>query len=198
MSVDEVAIADAEARAAGAQLDGVAASQLKAGFDDAYGEATSLLTQLEDLAHAIDEAHEEVCAKILDPEVPPPKPADSSALREELAHVVVETSTGRWVAAQGLLAQWSDHARAEVLESRRTLDAIRAPLEQRKQMRGLLDAYHAKGVATGMLEDENAGQLYDRTRAALYTAPTDLDGAAGLLRLFGRSVSGSDVLEGVE
>src|SRR4051794_19830135 len=88
MSVDEAAIADVETRAARAQDDVESASHLKTDFEDAHRNANALLTQLEGLAHAIDEAHDEVSSKIVEAGVPRPTPTELPALREELAGVV--------------------------------------------------------------------------------------------------------------
>jgi hypothetical protein len=52
-----------------------------------------------------------------------------------------------------------------------------APLARRRELRGRLDAYRAKAIATGRAEDLSLDVLYQSAVSVLYQAPCDLDAA---------------------
>jgi chromosome segregation ATPase len=56
-------------------------------------------------------------------------------------------------------------------------DEAAAPLARRRELRGRLDAYRAKAIATGRAEDVQLENLYESAVAVLYQAPCDLDEA---------------------
>jgi hypothetical protein len=71
------------------------------------------------------------------------------------------------------------------------LQASRAPIEARNQLRALLDAYQVKANRLGVVEEPEAADAYARAQAALYNAPTDLRAAAQLVRAYQEIVNGS-------
>lgn len=67
-------------------------------------------------------------------------------------------------------------------------DRYAAPLQQRDDLRGLLDGYRAMAASRGLGEEPNASNAYDAARTALYTAPCDLAAAARLVEAYQRVV----------
>lgn len=57
----------------------------------------------------------------------------------------------------------------------------RHPIEHRDQLRGLLSAYRAKAAALGLIELPAITDLTDEAHNELYTSPTNLPRAAGLV-----------------
>lgn len=62
--------------------------------------------------------------------------------------------------------------------------AYAAPLQRREDLRGMLDGYRAMAAHRGLGEAPDASAAYDAARAALYTAPCDLDAAAALVEAY--------------
>ena len=123
-------------------------------------------------AHA---AAQEKIARLEVPE-PPPLPAD---LEDGLDGID----------SPAALEEWSAHARTLLDELRQILAASRAPLSERDQLRGLLDAYRAKAHALRALEDVGVSESFDRAFRALHTAPTDLQEATRLVHDYRRALS---------
>jgi hypothetical protein len=93
-----------------------------------------------------------------------------------------------WRAGRAAVDAYADRlARVE-----RALDvahaAYAAPLQRRDDLRGLLDGYRAMAAGRGLGERPDASAAYDAARAALYTAPCDLDAAAALVEAYQRIV----------
>ncbi len=63
-----------------------------------------------------------------------------------------------------------------------------APLARRRELRGRLDAYRAKAIATGRAEDVQLEDLYQTAAGVLYEAPCDLDEAERTLAAYQRSL----------
>ena len=64
-----------------------------------------------------------------------------------------------------------------------------ASLAQRNELRGRLDAYHAKALALGRAEDTALDGLYRQARDALFTAPCDLQHCESLVLAYQRELT---------
>jgi len=125
--------------------------------------------------------YEEAAAKVVAAQLPA-LPARTSALAERLAALGVVRSAGRW---QQLAADLSAIEKAAVAaaEQWRTAGvAVRAPLDRRAELRGLLDAYRAKANRLGAAEDALLTERYQSARDLLWTAPCDLAAADDAVR----------------
>lgn len=164
-----------------------AAGRLKIGLASELDSCRSLLDQLRAAALDAVEAYCDATEKIAGAQVQPPVGFDES-LPEQLTRAEASCRDGRWLVAQRELADWIGRANASLRSLQQNLAANRAPIEQRNQLRGRLDAYHAKVGHLGLLEDPSLAALYQAAREALFTAPTDLDQAADLVRKYQRAV----------
>jgi hypothetical protein len=141
--------------------------------------AQAALAELRRLEADARAAHATAAEKIAGerPE-PPALPSDLESGLEAIAGLVAREE---WLGAHAALSEWSRRTDELTAAQRRVLDANREPLEARRALRGLLDAYQAKAAALRMLEDPELGERLARAQRALYTAPTDLDEAARLV-----------------
>jgi len=102
---------------------------------------------------------------------------------ERLAH------QGQWQPLAEGLRGWENVAAGW----RRNADAVvvanRAPLEQRNELRGLLDAYASKATASRTFEHPEVAHLYQQAADALSSAPCSLPEATELVQRYGHAVS---------
>ncbi|OHV36236.1 hypothetical protein CC117_18720 [Parafrankia colletiae] len=98
-----------------------------------------------------------------------------AGLRPWLADLAAAALTGgREADVVGGLARW--HTLADETERvAKTVARTNAmPLDQRRELRGRLEAAHAKAVRLGLAEDEELSALHARAFGTLYRAPSDL------------------------
>jgi len=119
--------------------------------------------------------------------------ADALAARLRLLRTNLESITsvgqGDWQEARRLLGQLDQQTAALRDEVTLALGAVKGPLDTRNELRGRLDAYHAKALAIGLAEDEGLTQVYERARALLFTAPCDVAGAEAAVREYQQGLS---------
>jgi len=118
--------------------------------------------------------------------VPPVPPAPDPAPR--LAALDTLLAAGRWDGLRSeldLLQRDLTAAATQFRESERTLVSL---LDQRDELRGLLDAYKAKAARLGAAEDGTLSALHDSARALLWTAPCDLTAAAAAVTSYQQAV----------
>lgn len=108
-------------------------------------------------------------------------------LRTNLENIT-SVSRGNWQEGRRLLGQLDQQAAALQHEATAALDAVSSPLATRNELRGRLDAYHAKALATGMAEDEHLSEIYERAKTLLFTAPCDVGGAEAALREYSQAL----------
>ena len=106
------------------------------------------------------------------------------ALGPWLDRIRSQADAGGWQAASAGLARWRQVADAWLANARRVAEANAGPVRRRNELRGLLDAYRAKAVARGGVEDEALAALHESARSALYTAPCDLPAAEAAVRRY--------------
>lgn len=89
-----------------------------------------------------------------------------------------------WRSAVVGLDGWERVAAAHLVNARRVLDANRAPVIRRNELRGLLHAFRAKAAGDDRAEDPVLMPLHQAACDALYDAPCDLDRAARRVHAF--------------
>jgi hypothetical protein len=146
-------------------------------------DAHDLLAELQHVAQDGDAAHEEALVKIATPAVPEPLSLDAT-LDAQLEEVAEIARSGAWREARRALEQWTTRAQSLLDQARRIVVDNRAPMEERNQLRGLLDAYQAKATRLGLIEDSALSRMFEDAHTVLYTAPTDLAKAAELIRSY--------------
>jgi len=159
---------------------------LDAQLADARARLASLMTVIQEARVA----HEEVTVKIAVPAAPPPPelPRDP---RVELDVIDRLARSGDWLGARQRLEDWTSRIAMLLDEAQRILDANRAPLEARNQLRALLEAYQVKAGRVGAIEDPELERIHAEAHEALYTAPTDLTHVAQLVRRYQEILQGA-------
>jgi hypothetical protein len=102
---------------------------------------------------------------------------------------ITSVGQGDWQEARRLLGQLDQQTAALRDEVTLALGAVKGPLDTRNELRGRLDAYHAKALAIGLAEDEGLTQVYERARTLLFTAPCDVAGAEAAVREYQQGLS---------
>jgi hypothetical protein len=119
--------------------------------------------------------------------------ADAMAARLAFLRTNLESITsvghGNWQDARRLLGQLDQQTAALRDEVTLALGAVKNPLDARNELRGRLDAYHAKALAIGLAEDEHLAAVYERAKELLFTAPCDVAGAEAAVREYQQGLS---------
>jgi hypothetical protein len=173
LSVTEVAVHDAEASVAMLTRSAAAALALRDEWQERLRSARAELERLERDLAAARAAHAVAATKILDPALPEPPGVDPH-LAAGLDAVVGLADAGRWDEAAVGLEQWHGRSRRSADAAVVALEASRAPMVERDHLRGRLDACRAKAHGLDLDEDAVVTEAYERARAALFVAPTDL------------------------
>lgn len=128
-------------------------------------------------------AHDDLLVKISVPSAPsaPELPGEAS---RELDEVAALARAGAWRESRLRLDSWNARTSTLLDEAERILQANRAPLEARNQLRGLLEAYQVKAGRIGAIEDPDLERIFAHAHEVLYTAPTDLALGAQLVRRY--------------
>ncbi|HEY2665622.1 MAG TPA: hypothetical protein VGK51_02150 [Actinomycetota bacterium] len=128
--------------------------------------------------------------------------ADALAARLRLLRANLQSITavgqGDWQGARRLLGQLDQQTAGLRDEATLALRAVKDPLDTRNELRGRLDAYHAKALAIGLAEDEALTQVYERARTLLFTAPCDVAGAEAAVREYQQGLSRPRAARGPE
>jgi hypothetical protein len=162
---------------------------LKRGFEARILEAREALERLGSLRNELRAARQELHIKISVAQAAPPPPDDD--VERELSQIVALAQGGAWSQARAELDAMTERVAVRQDEAQRLLRASRVPIEARNQLRALLDAYQVKAKRLGMVEEREVADAYRRAQAALYTAPTDLNVAAQLVRTYQEMINGS-------
>lgn len=188
LAVDEATIAALEAESMGLNASPVDLDALRADVEQGLAQAQTLLAELTTVTDEAVRAHENTIEKIEPVDVP--APVLEHALGRELDDVIALAGAGKWRRARAALDSWDTRTRRALDDARACLDANRAPVARRNELRGLLDAYRAMAHTRGLIEDPVLEPLHAQAHEALYTAPTDLTEAAALVRRYQTAVSG--------
>jgi hypothetical protein len=163
-------------------------AELRNTFPVALADAQARLEALGEALAEARAAREELFAKIAQPAAPP-LPEFDETLQSELSGVRELAEHGAWSDAARSLDALRGRIDAALDETQSAIDAHRAPIAARNQLRALLDAYRVKSSRLGLIEDSNVASIYREAEAALYTAPTDLADAERLIRRYQEALS---------
>jgi hypothetical protein len=190
LAVDEATIAALETQTARLPMSPGDIETVRVQVQDGIERARRALAELASVVADAVTAHENTIEKIEPVDVPSPVP--EHGLGRELDEIVALADQDKWRRACTRLDAWKARAAATLDAARACLEANQAPIAQRNELRGLLDAYRAMANARGLIEDPVAEALHTEAHEALYTAPTDLASAAALVRRYQAAVSGDD------
>lgn len=171
-------------------------AELSRDFAHRFTVAQDLVRQVRMAVAESAAARDELIVKISAPNAAEPAaPGLVDELDSELVEIVALAEARAWREARIALERWTTRTTAMLEAARRGVDANRAPIEARNQLRALLDAYQAKAKRLGLIEDPDLAELFACAREELYHAPTDLERGGQLLRRYQEALSGSRTTE---
>jgi hypothetical protein len=138
-----------------------------------------------DAEQALAEAAQKIAAGQL-----PARPAATAQLTSRLASLTPVKAAGRWQRLVADLEAIDDEAAAAAARWQEAGRAAQALLDERGELRGLLDAYRAKAARQGAAENIELAALYQRARDQLRAAPCDLPAAGDAVRAYQLAVLG--------
>jgi hypothetical protein len=153
--------------------------------------ARARLTELRDLHARVVEEAGSVWSKIAHPRglMAPPDPGyltePPMGLEPWLARLQALGRRGSYRQVRRGLASWMQAADDAMSREREVLEANRAPLGRRQELRGLLSSLEAKARAVGVARDAELADMAGRAGAILYAPQTDLDEATLLVKGYG-------------
>ncbi|CAM3691416.1 hypothetical protein [Smaragdicoccus niigatensis] len=163
------------------------AAELAARLAEIRSQATGLLDGIRAVHSEALTAHEMATAKIAGFCRPIPTAPDPG-LADELAAVGSELQTRSSAGGARLLA-WQSRAKCAYDQAVADRDASIAPVRERAELRGRLDAYKAKAHRFGLAESPQLARMAARAQNLLYTAPCDLDAARSAVSAYVAAVT---------
>ncbi|WP_433225204.1 hypothetical protein [Microtetraspora malaysiensis] len=162
------------------------AARIRAEYGDRARRLGERIAQVADAENEARSIRDTVLVKIASPALPV-LPDEAAALRDRLA--ALDTAGGRWLE----LVEWLtglERAVDEALARARTAtESMAGLIGRRDELRGRLEAYHAKVVRLGHAEDAALSEMYGEARALLWTAPCDLRQATVAIAAYQRAIS---------
>jgi hypothetical protein len=160
----------------------------------ARNEFDQRVAALRDTAESIAEAEaqaERARAEVLDKIVSPrvPRPSQAAALLRTKVDTLVRERGGRsWTLMGRELATLEQNSRVILENARRRVSEVRAPLDKRDELRGLLDAYRARAARHGVAEHPEPSAAHRAAHELLWSAPCDLAAAEQAVRRYQAAV----------
>lgn len=197
--------ADPAATAAGTAVERAVAqvrelSERQRGLPDALAAARSTLERVRTLVAEGRERLEAARLRVVDtsgllePVDPSVVDGDARSIGPWLERLRTEAAEGDWRAAWHGLERWRVVAEGVLGNAEAVVAANGAPVERRNQLRGLLDAYQAKAGAGGLAERPEIVALLREAKAALLTAPADLDAGEQAVMALGRAITSAQAV----
>ncbi|GID92524.1 hypothetical protein ACFQFC_39980 [Amorphoplanes digitatis] len=186
LGCDETALAAVRALLDRADAERTSAGELREALTQRLTDAHALADQLAEAARAAAAAEQSVAGRFADTAV---ATAAGPDLRPDLAALDALAAAGHWALISPRLADWTRRARERLDALRGAAARNAAMLGSRNELRGRLDAYQAKAGRRGLAEDTVLAPLAERARAALYTAPCDLDAARAAVNAYQDAVA---------
>jgi hypothetical protein len=188
---DPLAVTPGRVDAAAADIDALErrcadADQLREDLDGALRLAHASLADVNATAERAATAREATRLRIRGtlPELPP-----IAHLAGPIRHIDELAREQRWHDAATALDEWRDTIDDVRQQLGAAIRAYEAPLTTRNELRGQIDALRAMSYALGVGENAALDGAYRAASDELFTAPTDLDVAADLVRRYHEAVS---------
>ncbi len=114
--------------------------------------------------------------------------ANSMALKPWLSRLE-NTLANNWKAASVGIANWLSQARQRLEASEKAVTDNTQPLDERRSLRGMLEAYQVKAASFGRGEDPELARISREARALLFSRPTPLTKARDLVRQYQQALN---------
>ena len=150
----------------------------------------AIQTMIDRVAGAEEEAERvrvSVLEKIAAPDIPRPSSA-ATHLRMKVAALQRERSLQSWTLLGRELAKLDGNCRVILENAQKRVALVRAPLDTREELRGLLEAYRARAARHGVSEAAALAVGYQGARDLLWSAPCDLAASEQAVRRYQAAV----------
>ncbi len=117
-----------------------------------------------------------------------PELPDVGGLTDRLATLEKLRAAGRWTRLLSEIDVIEEQAASEAQRCREAEREAASLLDRRDELRGLLDAYRARGAQIAGAENRELAALHERARSLLWAAPCDLPAAADAVTSFQQAV----------
>jgi hypothetical protein len=184
---DTTRLESLRAQAAAATVRAADLARLRADARQRISAAQAAVTAVTAAREEADAARSVAAAKIAQDYLPPPPP-EAADLDVRLATLGKLESAGRWARLAAELDTIETEAAAATERYHDAERAAAALLDEREELRGLLDAYQAKSVRLGAAEDTGLAMRYQQARDLLWTAPCDLAVAAAAVTRYQQAI----------
>lgn len=174
LGCDERDLTAARALIDRADAERTSAAELRDNLSARLAAAHRLAGDIADAEHAARAAEDAVAGRFADADIAGSAGPD---LTPDLAAIEALALAGHWSLVSPRLHDWTGRASERLAAVRDATARNTAMLAARNELRGRLDAYRAKALRRGLAEDAELTPLAEAARAALYTAPCDLDAA---------------------
>jgi hypothetical protein len=156
-------------------------------FDQRVGALRDVIGLIAAAEADAEAARAAVLEKIAAPRIPRPSQAAAS-LRSKVDALVGERGGRSWTLLGRELSTLVQNSRVILENARKRVSEVRAPLDKRDELRGLLDAYRARAARHGVAERPEPSAAYQAARELLWSAPCDLAAAEQAVRRFQAAV----------
>ena len=185
--VDTTMLERLRAHAAAATVRAASLARLRADSRQRISAAQGAVAAATAARARADAARSVAAAKIAQDYLPPPLP-EVPDLDVRLAMLGKLEAAGRWARLSAELDAIETEAAAATERYRDAERAAAALLDERDELRGLLDAYQAKAARLGAAEDTGLAMLYQQARDLLWAAPCDLRVAAAAVTHYQQAI----------
>src|SRR6516225_10887232 len=185
--VDTTMLERLRAHAAAATVRAASLARLRADSRQRISAAQGAVAAATAARARADAARSVAAAKIAQDYLPPPLP-EVPDLDVRLATLGKLEAAGRWARLSAERDAIETEAAAATERYRDAERAAAALLDERDELRGLLDAYQAKAARLGAAEDTGLAMLYQQARDLLWTAPCDLAVAAAAVTHYQQAI----------
>jgi len=185
--VDTTMLERLRAHAAAATVRAASLARLRADSRQWISAAQGAVAAATAAREGADAARSVAAAKIAQDYLPPPLP-EVPDLDVRLATLGKLEAAGRWARLSAELDAIETEAAAATERYRDAERAAAALLDERDELRGLLDAYQAKAARLGAAEDTGLAMLYQQARDLLWAAPCDLRVAAAAVTHYQQAI----------
>jgi hypothetical protein len=174
LGVDEAVLAGVRTLLDRADAERTSADELREALTQRLADARALADRVKAAEQAAATAAEAAYGRFADEVIAEPGGPD---LRPDLGAIEGLAAGGHWSLISPKLAEWTRRAHRQLTASTDAAARNQGLLAARNELRGRLDAYQAKASRRGLAEDTALTPLVEQAKAALYTAPCDLEAA---------------------
>jgi hypothetical protein len=119
----------------------------------------------------------------------PPASAAATFLRTKVAALQRERTSLSWTLLGRELAKLDRNSRVILENAQKRVAEVRAPLDTRDELRGLLEAYRARASRHGVAESAPLANTFQTARDLLWSAPCDLEASGRAVRTYQAAVN---------